>query len=150
MVRLRMKYEGPLGFRWADLLWGSNVCTMCRCNVHQQLVLLVRRLAEVKYPWSLRAVHSACKLPLHDLQQLDAATDTKLLLSHKQNAFSTWKLKLMKSDAFLKSIALLRRLLVHCSGAFDASMATDAIVRITNLFLTQKHILLKCYLLVLS
>lgn len=45
------------------------VCTMLRRHVHQYLVLLVCRLAEIEYPRSLRAVHPPCKHSLHDLQQ---------------------------------------------------------------------------------
>lgn len=44
-------------------------CTMHRCHVHQQLVLLVCRLAEVDYPCSLRATHSPSKHSLYSRQQ---------------------------------------------------------------------------------
>lgn len=64
--------------------------SVCACaltvpgrHVHQQLVLLVRRLAEVNYPRSLGAVHSPSEDPLEGLQQLDTLKDTELLLSHK-------------------------------------------------------------------
>lgn len=60
----------------------SCVCTVRRCHVHQQLVLLVCRLAEIEFPWSLWAFHSSSKHSLHDLQQPYALVCTKLLLSH--------------------------------------------------------------------
>lgn len=67
----------------------SCVCTVRRCHVHQQLVLLVCRLAEIEFPWSLWAFHSSSKHSLHDLQQPYALVCTKLLLSHTHTHFST-------------------------------------------------------------